>query len=812
MITPLKVRLEKGLPIYEREAEIKQTIENNQVTIIIGETGSGKTTQIPIFLREMGLGKQGCIGITEPRRIAAISVSQFVAKQIDVELGEEVGYQIRFDDYSQGNTTVKFMTDGILLREIQEDPDLEKYSVIMIDEAHERSLNIDFLLGLLKDVLKRRSDLKLIVVSATIDEQKFSRYFWNAPIVNVSGRMYPVNIVWNKEDLPSYLMTDAIVNKIVDIHTTKPAGDILVFMTGQNDISMVADALRKKGFSDMVVLPIYAALSSEEQHKIFEDYPEKRKVVIATNIAETSITIDGIVYVVDSGLVKQMSYNAKSGIQSLEVVKHSKAGCEQRQGRAGRVCEGTCFRMYTQESCLSRPDFTEPEIKRNSLASVVLTMEIIGIKDIENFDFIDPPDKKSFEKAYDVLVALGAIEKNKEGLTKIGKFMAKLPLEPHMSRMILEAWVIKARDVKEIITEEQEKDLANQGCVEGVATVCAFLSVNHIFIRPKGKESESDRAHNQFKNPFSDVLTFLNVWKQYNAQENPDIWCQDNFLRVKTLKEIVKIRQQLLSIISQSGIPLSANNDPENIMRAVAIGLAHNLFEHADRNQYHGVHSKESYAYIFPGSTLFYHTPRWLVAVNVVETTKPFARTCTTVKPEWLPLLVPEQAHFGQEFVKEYNSNSLMATIGKPVLYRNTDIYGSSEKTEETIAIINEIVSFGKARVIQANAIAQVKKDGWIRLVFEKEDSASSSFSSRNYLMAKKEGKEYSLAYFLDIEVIEGVPYYCEVYSDVLGRERVKPKFRVFSELFTDSEDMSESLKGEDLDQAVARLKQSFNR
>jgi RNA helicase HrpA len=525
------------LPILAKKKEILDAIRANQVTIVVGETGSGKTTQIPIFLYEDGYATNDRrVGVTQPRRIAATSVAAFVAKQIGTELGDAVGYQIRFDDQTADTTQVKFMTDGILLQEIQTDTELSQYSVIMVDEAHERSENIDFLLGLLKDLLKRRSDLKVVVTSATIDEQKFSRYFGNAPIVNVSGRMYPVDIIWSDTDYSERQMVNEVVSQVAHIHQTQPSGDILVFMTGRDDIMAVIAGLEKRELEDLLPLPVYGELSTEDQQKIFSRYLGKRKVVVATNIAETSITVDGVVYVVDSGFIKQSNFHSDTGIKSLDVVEHSQAGCNQRAGRAGRVQSGVCYRMYTNLNFKSRPAFTTPEILRVSLADVVLKMENIGIENIEEFDFIDPPDREAFHEAYETLIALGAIHRGVKGLTDIGRAMARLPLDPRIARMVLEA----------------EK----HGCVKNVATVAAFLSVRNVFVRPKDSEWEADAAHEQFKDEKSDAITFLNIWKRYEASNFDGSWCYRNFLNAKTMGEVRRIREQLFSILQHHGMQL----------------------------------------------------------------------------------------------------------------------------------------------------------------------------------------------------------------------------------------------------------------
>ena len=739
------------VPIDDFRESVIETVRANQVTVVIGETGSGKTTRIPQFLYREGFAKKGLIGVTEPRRIAAVSTAEFVAQQIGIDLGDEVGYQVRFDDFSSAGTDIKFMTDGILLREFQLDPDLKKYSTIMIDEAHERSVNIDFVLGLLKDLLARRSDLRVVVASATIDEEKFSKYFWNAPIIKVSGRMFPVETFWSDRDIPYSQMPDAVVEKIAEIHESGKPGDVLAFMTGQDDIHKVAEGIFNLDLPNVVVIPVYAGLPSLDQKKIFANYPGMRKVVVATNIAETSITVDGVVYVVDGGYIKQSNFHPESGIQSLDVVLHSQAGCNQREGRAGRTQEGICYRMYTKENFESRPKFTEPEIRRTGIASVVLTMESIGISNIRGFDFVDAPEKEAFTEAYETLIALGAIEKNKKGLTEIGNAMARLPLEPKIARMLLEA--------------------DKYGCVKNVATIAAFLSVRNIFSRPKDKEGDADAAHYKFKHSHpsivSDALTFLKVWRDYKDSGFSTGWCFENFLNHKSLREVSSIRDQLFRILEKSSIELSESEHGDLIAKAVAVGLAYNLFEHSYRHFYSGVLRPigSPSVSVHPSSTLFGSgTARWMVVTEIVKTTKNWARGCTDVKPEWLPDIVPSLCKFGEPTIDSYNFGEEQAIVKKPIIFKGMSVGDLRSK-----------VSASEAKEIQNARIKDAEANGLVLLTFLPRPGVYDFITN---WFAEYKGQEYkNLSSSSDMK--QGETYYCKL-EDSFGRKYAITVFRVF--------------------------------
>lgn len=738
----------KDLPILAHEEEIVQAVMQNQVTIVVGETGSGKTTQVPIFLYHAGLSGNGMIGILEPRRIAATSTAAFVANQLGGKLGATVGYQIRFDAAVAEETKVKFMTVGILLREFQADPNLKKYSVIMVDEAHERSRDIDFALGLLKDLLQRRSDLRIVVASATIDEKKFSRYFGDAPIINVSGRMFPVQEIYHDYDVSPEGMPEVVVRKVLEIHDGGQPGDILVFMPGKEDINRTIDELERANLPDLIPLAIYGALSPDRQARIFERFNGRRKVVVATNIAETTITIDGIVHVVDSGMIKQMEFDPVSGIQQLDTRLHSQAGCEQRKGRAGRTQEGICHRMYTAESFLNRPQFTTPEILRTSLAGVILTMIDIGIKEIEDFDFIDSPDRESFREAYQTLVTLGAVSSDRKRLTELGRSMAKLPLEPRIARMLLEA--------------------QRYGCIKEVATIAAFLSVRNVFFLPRKEEERymARQMHERFKSRESDTLTFLKVWEGYKASGFDQDWCIDHYLNSKTLQEVAKVREQLFAVLTQVGMEISESGDSDAIAKAVAAGLISNLLEHHSRFSYDAV-LREACGNIFihPGSSLFGVTPRLLVAAEIIETKKVYASNCTAVKPEWLPDLLPHLCSLGDLELQSYTPGE-SHVVGRRQIIFNGTTYGYKE----------EKVSLEKAIAIQNKKITEAHGKGLIRLSFIK------TTDSIGLTVFVSHSGDRTYKTFSSARIEEGKTYYCEAEDFLnLGRWYAKPVFEILN-------------------------------
>ena len=498
----------RQLPVHQQRAEFLELVRNNQIVLLVGETGSGKTTQIPQFLAyDMLPQKTGkMIACTQPRRVAAMSVAQRVADEMDVKLGEQVGYTIRFEDVSGPQTVLKYMTDGMLLREAMTDPLLERYACIMLDEAHERTLATDILMGLLKEVLKKRPDLKLVVMSATLDSDKFQTYFSSAPLIKVPGRTYPVEIFYTPEPEKDYL--EAAIRTALQIHVTEPQGDILLFLTGEEEIEdacrrIRADSEQYRGrCGELMVLPLYSSLPPQQQRRIFDDPPAGgRKCVIATNIAETSITIDGVVYVIDPGFSKQKVYNPRIRVESLLVSPISKASAQQRAGRAGRTKPGKCFRLYTEKAFhKDLIEQTHPEILRSNLGSVVLQMLKLGVTDLVHFDFMDPPAPETLMRALELLNYLGAIDDECQ-MTKTGQMMADFPLDPQLSKMLTASPQFK--------------------CPGEALSIAAMLSVPNVFIRPNDQRKEADEAKNQFAHPDGDHLTMLNVYNAYKASKFP---------------------------------------------------------------------------------------------------------------------------------------------------------------------------------------------------------------------------------------------------------------------------------------------------
>lgn len=526
----------QSLPIYKLKKELIQAVHDNQVLVVIGETGSGKTTQVTQYLAEAGYTTRGKIGCTQPRRVAAMSVAKRVAEEFGCRLGEEVGYAIRFEDCTGPETVIKYMTDGMLLREILVDESLSQYSVVMLDEAHERTIHTDVLFGLLKQLVKRRPDLRLIVTSATLDAEKFSGYFFNCNIFTIPGRTFPVEILYTKQPESDYL--DAALITVLQIHLTEPEGDILVFLTGQEEIDHACQSLyeRMKGLGknvpELIILPVYSALPSEMQSRIFEPAPPgKRKVVVATNIAEASLTIDGIFYVIDPGFAKQNVYNPKQGLDSLIITPISQASAKQRAGRAGRTGPGKCYRLYTESAYRNEMSPTSvPEIQRINLGIITLTMKAMGINDLLSFDFMDPPSPQALVSAMEQLYSLGALDD--EGLlTKLGRKMAEFPLEPPLSKMLLAS--------------------VDLGCSDEILTIIAMIQTQNIFYRPREKQAQADQKRAKFFQPEGDHLTLLAVYEAWKAKNFSGPWCFENFVQARSLRRAQDVRKQLLTIMDR---------------------------------------------------------------------------------------------------------------------------------------------------------------------------------------------------------------------------------------------------------------------
>ncbi|XP_071686171.1 probable pre-mRNA-splicing factor ATP-dependent RNA helicase DEAH5 [Rutidosis leptorrhynchoides] len=616
----------QSLPIYKLKKELVQAVNDNQVLVVIGETGSGKTTQVTQYLAEAGYTTRGKIGCTQPRRVAAMSVAKRVAEEFGCRLGEEVGYSIRFEDCTCPETVIKYMTDGMLLREILVDENLSQYSVIMLDEAHERTMHTDVLFGLLKGLVKRRPDLRLIVTSATLDAEKFSSYFFNCNIFTIPGRTFPVEILYTKQPESDYL--DAALITVMQIHLTEPEGDILVFLTGQEEIDHACQCLfeRMKGLGknvpELIILPVYSALPSEMQSRIFEPAPPgKRKVVVATNIAEASLTIDGIFYVIDPGFAKQNVYNPKQGLDSLVITPISQASAKQRAGRAGRTGPGKCYRLYTESAFNNEMSPTSiPEIQRINLGLITLNLKAMGINDLLSFDFMDPPSPQALISALEQLYTLGALDE--EGLlTKLGRKMAEFPLEPPLSKMLLAS--------------------VDLGCSDEILTIIAMITTGNIFYRPREKQAQADQRKAKFFQPEGDHLTLLAVYEAWKAKNFSGPWCFENFVQSRSLRRAQDVRKQLLSIMDKYKLDVvSAGKNFTKIRKAITAGF---FFHAARKDPQEGYRTivENQPVYIHPSSALFQRQPDWVIYHELVMTTKEYMREATVVDPKWLVELAP---------------------------------------------------------------------------------------------------------------------------------------------------------------------------
>ena len=622
----------EALPIFALRDQLVQSIIDNQILVVIGETGSGKTTQITQYCAEAGLARAGTrmIGCTQPRRVAAMSVAKRVAEEVGTRLGQQVGYNVRFDDCTSPETVIKFMTEGMLLRECLADPDLRAYSVIMLDEAHERTVNTDVLFGLLKKAATRRpkEDLRLIVTSATLDAEKFSDYFNHAPIFTIPGRCFPVELEYVKEPETDYL--DAALITVMQIHLTEPRGDILLFLTGQEEIDTACEILYERMRAlgplvpELIILPIYSALPSEIQTRIFEPAPEgARKCVIATNIAETSLTIDGIYYVVDPGFVKQNVYNAKLGMDALVVCPISQACAKQRAGRAGRTGPGKCFRLYTESAYRNEMvPTTVPEIQRTNLGNTVLMLKAMGINDLIGFDFMDPPPPQTLVAAMHQLYTLGALDD--EGLlTRLGRKMAEFPLDPPLSKVL-------------IVSASPEFH-----CSEEALSIVAMLSVQNVFFRPREKQTQSDQKRAKFFQPEGDHLTMLAVYQAWASSKFSNVWCFENYIQARSMRRAQDVRKQLLTIMDRYRLDIvSCGRDTTAIRRAIVSGF----FAHAakkDPQEGFKTVVENQQVYVHPSSAVYQRPPDWVVYHELVLTTKEYMREVTVIDPHWLVELAP---------------------------------------------------------------------------------------------------------------------------------------------------------------------------
>jgi ATP-dependent helicase HrpA len=638
-----RITYPEALPITAKKNDIVDSIKRHRVVVITGETGSGKTTQIPKMCLEAGRGIFGIIGCTQPRRVAAITVAHRIAEELGEELGRSVGYQIRFEDRTGKHNYIKIMTDGILLNEAQNDPYLHRYDTIIVDEAHERSLNIDFVLGILRTLLKKRKDLKVIITSATIDTEKFSRAF-HAPIIEVSGRMYPVEVRYRPvfsqlEASGEITYVDSAVTTVKKIMESRYGGDTLIFMPTEQDIRDTCELIEAKLDYEATVLPLFARLPWTEQRRVFLP-SSSRKIVVATNVAETSITIPGIRYVIDTGLARISQYNPRSRTTSLPVRAISKSSADQRKGRCGRVQNGICIRLFDKADYEDRPLFTEPEILRSNLAEVILRMLSLNLGDISLFPFIDSPHPKNIRDGIEILKELGAIEPGNQDndvadakqytLTTRGKIMARLPMDPRISRMIIEG----------------EK----KGCVEEILVIAAALSIQDPRERPVEYEKEADKIHTAFVNPSSDFLTLLRIWDQYHgmmrtvkSKNRMKKFCREHYLSFRRMREWIDVYDQLKEILNEQGWKMKNKKDTddknlyEGIHKSILSGYLSNIATKKEKNIYAAAKGKE--VMIFPGSGLFSKGGSWIVAAEMIETSRLFARMAANIKMEWLEKL-----------------------------------------------------------------------------------------------------------------------------------------------------------------------------
>ncbi|HYE37052.1 ATP-dependent RNA helicase HrpA [Methylocaldum sp.] len=646
------------LPVVERKDEILESIRNRQVVVICGETGSGKTTQLPKICLEAGRGVSGYIGHTQPRRIAARSVAARIAEELKQPLGQAVGYKVRFQDHTRPESLIKLMTDGILLAEIQHDRFLDQYDTLIIDEAHERSLNIDFLLGYLKWLLPKRPEFKLIITSATIDPERFSRHFGNAPIINVSGRTYPVDICYRPVEVEEGDETDraeqvAILNAVDELWRDRP-GDILIFLSGEREIRETAESLRKHHPSKCEILPLYSRLSQSEQERVFKP-SGTRRIVLATNVAETSLTVPGIRSVIDTGYARISRYSHRSKLQRLPIEKISRASANQRSGRCGRVGPGICIRLYSEQDYLNRSEFTDPEILRTNLAAVILQMRALRLGEISRFPFVEPPDERLIRDGLKTLQEINALDE-KRGLTDIGRKLAKLPVDPKLGRMLLAG--------------------REEHCLTEIAIIVAALSVPDPRERPADQALYADQKHARFRDENSDFLSFLKLWNEFEEQKKHlskaklRQWCRDGFLSYVRMTEWHDIHGQIMDVV-KGELELKLNQAPGEygeIHRALLSGLLSNVSLKQEQNEYVGARGAK--LFIHPGSFLFKSKPKWIISAEQVETTKVYARTVAKIEPDWIEKVgthLVKQQHYDPHWERK---------AGRAAVHERTTLFG----------------------------------------------------------------------------------------------------------------------------------------
>jgi pre-mRNA-splicing factor ATP-dependent RNA helicase DHX38/PRP16 len=677
------------LPAFAVREELLRVIRDNQFIIVVGETGSGKTTQLTQFLHEDGYGKTGMIGCTQPRRVAAMSVAKRVAEEMEVKLGSTVGYAIRFEECTSKETVIKYMTDGVLLRESLNEQDLDRYSCVIMDEAHERALNTDVLMGLFKKILQRRRDLKLIVTSATMNSKRFSDFYGGAPEFTIPGRTFPVDVMFHRSPVEDYV--DQAVQQILAIHVGKPAGDILVFMTGQEDIEATCELVRERldALNDppqLSILPIYSQMPADLQAKIFDRAaPGVRKCIVATNIAETSLTVDGIMYVVDAGYSKLKVYNPRMGMDTLQITPISQANASQRSGRAGRTGPGQAYRLFTEKAFRDEMYIqTIPEIQRTNLSNTVLLLKSLGVKDLLDFDFMDPPPQDTITTSLFDLWALGALD-NLGELTELGRKMNAFPMDPSLAKLLIMSEVY--------------------GCSEEMVTIVSMLSVPNVFYRPKERQEESDAAREKFFVPESDHLTYLHVYTQWRANGYRDGWCIQHFLHSKSLRRAKEVRDQLLDIMKMQNMAMiSSGTDWDVIRKCICSGYYHQAAKVKGIGEYINLRTSVT-VQLHPTSALYGlgFLPDYVVYHELILTSKEYMSTVTSVDPHWL-------ADLGGVFysVKEKGYSAREKRITETEFNRKMEIetqMAADKKRHE-----DQLAAEGELKLVKKAAPSKAKK------------------------------------------------------------------------------------------------------
>lgn len=664
------VRLDQSLPVNQEQERITQAITDHQIIVIAGETGSGKTTQIPKLCLQAGLGKYGMIGCTQPRRIAAKSVAYRVAEELNTSLGKGVGYQVRFDERYDANGWIKFMTDGILLQQTQVDRWLNEYDVIIVDEAHERSLNIDFLLGFLKQLCNKRKDLKLVITSATIDTDKFSQHFDNAPVIEVSGRSYPVEIKYRDFTEKKLDMDQSIVNVLDEVYKHSDSGDVLIFLPGEREIKSATDVLKKKRFPNTEILPLYARLTGDQQMKIFQTSTQRR-IVLSTNVAETSLTVPGIRYVIDSGVARISRYSPRSKIQGLQIEPIAQDSANQRAGRCGRVMDGVCYRLYSEADFESRAEHTDPEILRTSLASVILQTMNLRLGKFETFPFIDKPDQKMVADGYQLLWEIQAIDEQRK-LTNIGKQISRFPIDVQLARILIQASQFQ--------------------CLSEILIIVAALSIQDVRERPLEWAKAADKSHQQFADEYSDFMSYLNIWNTLNEERKIKKnkvfkkWCRENFISIKRYMEWRDIHRQLSGLTKKlSLIKNKESASYQSIHKALLSGFISHIGHLVNSYEYEAPRNRRFQ--IFPGSYLFNSQPAWVMAAAIVHTTQVFARTVASIRPDWITEVgshLINRYHYGPYWSKKQGSvmgYQRTKLLGLTILEKQPIHYGPKDPT-----------------------------------------------------------------------------------------------------------------------------------